>query len=222
MWITTYGFNAGPEGATGIPTDPFIGDTGKVFVSEPYKIQAYAAMWRLAKARVEDLQYFHPPATIGMATPLVKALMTYIIACGSITIAPVGNGSSKNCFPQLPKTSPASIARAIAGLEPAALPYFAQLVTAGGLNIQHALTVFQQLRTIGILAQPPGNLPNGAPKQGLPFGSYKTNAGDLINPPNIPANLTNVVSTMALFACVAPILRVHHLCHALLTVSQCP
>jgi hypothetical protein len=119
-------------------------------------------MWRLAKAHAH--QHFAPPANVGTATPLVLALITYVLVANSITITAVGNATSKNSFPQLPKTSPASIARAIEGIAPNAAAFFRRLAVPGGddvLQAQDSSVNFLRNRAQLVLA--PGNLPQTAP-----------------------------------------------------------
>jgi len=94
--------------------DPNVDDTRAVANEEPYRIQFYAAMWRRAKQLVEANFLNIPVAhwnALGMGNSLVKALITYVLVCSSVT-NPLGAGgltTSKNRYPQLCKTSPQSI-----------------------------------------------------------------------------------------------------------------
>jgi hypothetical protein len=168
--------------------DPNVGDIKQVGFPDMYKIQAYAAMWRLAKAKV-DVD-FNPPAGVGTSTALVKGLITYLLVASSITAGQPGHDTSKNSYPQLPKTSPASIAREIEALQPAAAPYFAQLATVNGPSVRQAeRDSLQFIRNKAELMRAPGNLPQTAP---VPIpdtaGSFLFSFmdGGILSPPNPP------------------------------------
>jgi hypothetical protein len=169
------------------PLDPNIGDMKNVPTPDIYRVQAYAAMWRLARAHAH--LHFAPPVAVGMASPLVYALITYVLVANSITIGGLGNASAKNSFPQLPKTSPASIARVIEAMEPAATAFFQQLILPGGAYITQARNTSDFfLRNKAQLMLAPGNLPQTAPQPGTNL--FCVDDGGMLAPP-APANFVN-------------------------------
>ncbi|KAK0625880.1 hypothetical protein B0T14DRAFT_577070 [Immersiella caudata] len=112
-------------GFRAVRLDSPIGDVRPAPTIEMYRSQTYAAMWRRAREQVDA--HFIIPSSAGTMTALIKGLLTYLLVASSITIAANGNSTQKNSFPQLPKTSPVSIAREIVRLRPALAPFFAQL-----------------------------------------------------------------------------------------------
>ena len=69
---------------------------------------------------------------------------TYLLVAGAVNVTSIG-GSSKNSFPQLPQTSPASIARVLVAMNPALEEDFDSLASP--------------LRLLESLVGPPRNLP---------------------------------------------------------------
>lgn len=95
---------------------------------------------------------------------MVKSLVMYLLVNGSITAAQATPDTVKNMFPQLSKTSPASIARLIESIQPALGDYFHTLATPDGKPVQDVLAWCQKsLRLKDVLANEPGNLPRTAP-----------------------------------------------------------
>ena len=114
-------------------------------------------MWCLAKVGVDI--GFSPPAGVGASIALVKGFVMYLLVAGSITAGQPWFDTSKNAFPLLPKTSPASIAIVIEALQPAATTYFAQLAIVNDADILQAEpNSLYQIRSKGKLIGPPGNL----------------------------------------------------------------
>jgi hypothetical protein len=84
-----------------------------------YRNQTYAAMWRLAK-HLSKMLFQHVEKFSDVA-PLTQSLIAYLIVVGAITIP---SGQTKNAMLQLPKTSPASIAKLIVEMNPRVADYF--------------------------------------------------------------------------------------------------
>ena len=120
--------------------DSDIGDARDTPTKDIYRTQTYAAMWRRAKDQVDA--HFKIPTSAGLVTPLIRGLLTYLLVASSVSISTDDASTSKNLFPQLPKTSPVSIAREILALHrlvhPATAltaplaPFYAQLAQLEG------------------------------------------------------------------------------------------
>ena len=125
VWISTWNsIWATKYSAAALALDPAVGDNGNTPFQEPYRVQTYAAMWRQARSLVNT--YY--PATIAAPNDtLVKALLMYVLVAVSVTNLSSTSASLKNAYPQLPKTSPASIARQIVAILPAANAFFVSL-----------------------------------------------------------------------------------------------
>jgi hypothetical protein len=150
MWATR---------TSGGPLDPDVGDIRSVGLFDMYKSQTYAAMWRMAKAKVEE----HFEGNAGVGHDLLKALITYLLVCCSINV-PNDVDFIKNNFPQLPKTSPASIARAIEALDPNMVPVSQALARPDNpdVNFLQELSL-NTLRDLTKMVGNPGYLPTTAP-----------------------------------------------------------
>ena len=175
LWINSwasswaYKLNVG-----GNVLDPDIGNTRVTADIEVYKTQTYAALWRAA--RVQVLGTWNVPDVAAQAKSMIQALVMYVLAVGAITSVAAGS-TNKNSYPQLPKTSPASIASQIAALVPAAAPYLnnqaAALQTA-----RYAMTILRDPNTL----LKTGGLPAGSPMKTMPL--YSNESGRMVA--NIP------------------------------------
>lgn len=140
--------------------DPNVGLTQTTSLTEVYRTQIFAALWRAAKAKATTLTAAVPPA----ALPAIRGLITYLVAAGSVSVEEAGGSTSKNSFPQLPKTSPASVAKLIGELRPEAVAVLKQL--AGGATLSSVKTDIASLRVLSNLVAPPGQLSNLSPQIG--------------------------------------------------------
>lgn len=145
----------------GTTLDPNIGLPQTTPSMEVYRTQLFAALWRAAKAKADPITAATPAA----ALPMVRALITYLIAAGSVSVQAAGGSSSKNSFPQLPKTSPASIARLIAQIHPEAAATLQHLATDAG-TIEAVKTDIGILRVAANLVGDPGRLSSLSPQEG--------------------------------------------------------
>ena len=168
MWANKVSIGA-PE------LDPNIGVSQITSSTEVYRTQIFAALWRAAKADAEKrIQGKNVPRN---AESAVTALVTYVLATGAISVEEAGGSTPKNSFPQLPKTSPASIARQIALAYPDVADPLRQL--ARNENILSGVTEedMASLRNLENLTKPPGNLPDSTPQKELvvTYPLYKDN-----------------------------------------------
>ncbi|KAL9110638.1 MAG: hypothetical protein Q9227_004815 [Pyrenula ochraceoflavens] len=193
-WINTWNSIWAQRTESG-DLDPPVGDTGRAPFSEMYRNQAYAAMWRLAKDKVDQIASpLSTPANVGPQSALAKALIMYVLVTGSVTNVAEGNASSKNAYPQLPKTSPASIARQIETLQPNTITFFTRLAqpppppprVEPRLPVEEAQAFsLEYLRNKARLMLDPGNLPQWRPKSDQ--DPFTNKDGGILSPP-VPAN----------------------------------
>lgn len=140
--------------------DGDIGEQRNTPLFEVYATQIYAAMWRLAKAKVSEIFTENLPGT-----ELVKALCAYLLVCGSVDLPQLsGVATVKNVFPQLPKTSPASVAGAIELLYPEIAKGFDDLANPKHVYTREfiALSGPTCMRNMSALLEK-GGLPNCSP-----------------------------------------------------------
>ncbi|OQO04341.1 hypothetical protein B0A48_10952 [Cryoendolithus antarcticus] len=94
--------------------DPPVNTISKVGVSEVYRSMQYAALWQVARKYAAQLVTEEKDAALSAAAESqIIGLTTYLLAVGSLRPTTSMGMTPKNTYPQLPKTSPAALARAI-------------------------------------------------------------------------------------------------------------
>ena len=164
MWANKYSASA-PE------FDPKIGHPRVTPLTEIVRTQVFAALWRSSKVMAEQLT---ADIASSPALPKVRALVTYLMAAGAINVESVGGSTPKNSFPQLPKTSPASIARLIAQIHPGSTQLLQRLATDPHMLTEVRSRITHGLRSVRNLVGDPGNLSPLSPWEGgCPYPDYQ-------------------------------------------------
>ena len=144
-----------------------------------YSTQTYKALWSTARiaatSYVSTLDMTNLPAN-GTGQPILKALIAYLFVGGAVNYQVGNTSTAKNYFPQLPKTSPASIARALSAMFPLFTPVLQALSTQ--TNTDRAATVWSQ--NAAMVRQPAQLAPDG-PCQGAV--AYADRDGNLLVKP---------------------------------------
>jgi hypothetical protein len=127
---------------------------------DAYRTQTYKAIWTTAKLAAMDLvAHLDMSSLPPVGQQILTSLIVYLFVTGAVNFQAGGTSTRKNYLPQLPKTSPASIARTIAAMWLASTAMLQSLNLAGDRAVQTWANFAPRVR------QSP-QLPAGGPCEG--------------------------------------------------------
>lgn len=181
MWASTWVYQFS-DGVVDVKLDSTNGlqRWKKVPTTDIYSTQLCKSLWTTAALaadfHVNSIDLTHLPAG-GTGRPLLKALVTYLFVAGASTYPEGNTSTAKNSFPQLPKTSPASIARALSVMFPNFAPQLQSLSTLN--EVERAVLAWSQIADM--VLQPP-QLASDGPCQGAMRTYANREGGPLVKP----------------------------------------